>query len=339
MKTIIKLALLILVTLGFASCVNTTSVSERALVKGIFIDELQNGNVHVSVIVYTNEPGAGTADIITTAAIYSAEDETIDKAIKNAQEQQNKTAFYEQNNVVLLGENAINNLSQYLAYFKTEEISGANLSVFLTPFNSDTILQTEKNMQEIIKACESLSSKSVQSTNKTQKILELNFDEENLFNGYLPILKIENEKVIGIEQLMVFKSGKPTHTLNGIAVDILLLLSGKLKNLDIEIEHEDTTYNINTQNIFAQYITAENGNLKIVFSAKAHTVNENANQIYNSQKNTVLNYTNKILSETCEEILQLTTMQNNDFINLNWHTLQKEHKYINDINVEFNIYE
>ncbi len=337
MKKLFFLIYLLTISVYLTSCANSISVSERALIKAIFIDETDEGKVHVSIIVSENEPSANISDVKSTAEIYEGEAKTLEQALNLAQESQNSQAFYELNKLIIFGQNAHDNISTYLSYFKTEEIGGANLSVFLTELNHSNFADIKGNALEFIDICESYIKTSFQNTNKSRQILQLKFDEDEKFYGYLPLLKIQNNNVTGIEKLVVFNNGAPQLTLNNLAVEMMLLLSGELNLLDIEIDYDGEALNLITQNFSSQFETSEAGDMQITFSAKAHSATQNGKELYFNELSNALKHVNDNLSAICEEIVKNTTQNNNDFLNLNWYTIQNENKYLKNVEVKVNI--
>ncbi len=337
MKKIMFFTVLIALALLLCSCAISVSVSEMAIVKTIFIDETTDGKVHVSIIVSENAPASGTQDIQSTATIYEGEAATLEQAINDAQDKQSAQPFYELNKLLIIGEGAYNNISSHLAYFKTQEANGVNLSVFLTELRHDNFSDIQNNATEFISVCENFINNNVQNGNKSRQILQLQFNDENKFNGYLPLLKTKNNEVISIEQLVVFNNGTPQLTLSNLAVEMMLLLSGELNRLDIELEYNNETLHLKTQNISRQFITSKTGDLQIIFSAKAHSASQNGKELYLNDLQNALNFANSNLSDICKDIITATTNNNNDFINLNWYTLQREHVYLKNAQVQFNI--
>ncbi len=336
MKKAVCFLILCSLIIIFTSCVKQVSVSSLAVVKAIFIDKTSNGDVHVSLVINETELGASTSDIKNVPKIYSAQGSTLESAIKNAEKMQSKTPFYEHNKLLIISENAYDDLSSHLNYFKKEQTDAAKTSVFLTELNYSEFAQLENSAEDFIKTCEGLLQDDEQ--NKTLQILELDFDEQEKFYGYLPMLKIKENVLLGVDELIVFKSGTAEFSLNKQGVDIMLLLNNKQKNLDITLEKDGQEINIKTHNIFKQYNVDDNGNMKIVFSAQVHNVTSDAQKLYLNELEEALIFANESLADICKTILELTTEKNNDFLNLNWYTLQKEHKYLNNIEVVFNIY-
>ncbi len=337
MKKIMLFTVITTLALLLCSCAISVSVSEMAIVKAIFIDETNDGKVHVSIVVSENAPSSGTQDIQSTATIYEGEATTLEQAINDAENKQSAQPFYELNRLLIIGEGAYNNISSHLAYFKTQEASGVNLSVFLTELSHDSFSDIQSNALEFIDVCESFINNNAQNRNKSRQILQLQFNEENKFNGYLPLLKTKNNEVISIEQLVVFSDGTPQLTLSNLAVEMMLLLSGELNKLDIELEYNNETLHLKTQNISRQFITSKAGDLQVIFSAKAHSASQNGKELYLNELQNALNFTNNELSEICKDIINATTNSNNDFINLNWYTLQREHVYLKNVDIKVNI--
>ena len=97
-----RLSILLAVALLLSGCGAGRSLSERAIVKTIYLDASGQG-YQAALVVFTCQPVADTKSVEEQAEIFTGSGESIEEALADAEQQQNKQAFYAQNELLLLG--------------------------------------------------------------------------------------------------------------------------------------------------------------------------------------------------------------------------------------------
>ncbi len=317
MKKIFTLVLIIIaLNITVSSCMTGTNLDERAIVKAIYLDENEKGTIQASLIIYTCKPSANTADVQGEPALYTGQGDSIASAIANAESKQNKHAFFEQNRIVLLGTGAFNNISNYLSYFASEQTSGANYAVFLTKVSNSEFSQMQDILTNIVQTSESVSDSSIQQGNKSVKIYETDFSQ-NKFNGYLPVLTIEDNTVKGVEELLLFENEIPIGYVRDVSMQLLLVLSGKKNNIETSFVVDGTDTIVQTQQFTAKYKTNENGKLIVILSGKIKSILQNGQALHADNQQKAIEEFNKLIEQSANLITDLTINRGNDVFQYN----------------------
>ncbi|MEG1175447.1 MAG: hypothetical protein RSD27_00135 [Ruthenibacterium sp.] len=316
-RAVILLTQCMILSLAFCGCSTFVPLSERAIVKGIYLDE-SNGMVQSALVVYTCAPSANTAEARSEARIYTGEGATIEQALKAAEKKQNKKPFYAQNRLLLLGPHTFDSASDYLLYFGAEEVSRANLSVFLTDTTREEFSQLEEKVSVVVEESERLMQKSKGKGSKVCGVHEIRYDENEHFYGYLPILQIHANEFTGVEELMLYDSGTPLCTLRDLAMQLTLLLSGKAQSLETTQSIEKTQTTLRTQQLFLQREIDDNGMLFIQLCGKTESLTQNGRALQGDSARQTLQRYNALIDEAAQQLIHLTTQRGNDVFACGW---------------------
>ncbi len=315
-----------------SSCMASTSLDDRAIVKTIYLNEDNKGTVYAALIIYTCKPSANTADVQGEPALYSGQGSSIVSAINDAQSKQNKQPFYEQNSTVLLGSGTFDNISDYLSYFAAEEISGTDLSVFLTKTSHSEFLQMQNILTDIVQISEGLGGNFTNTANKSVKIYETNF-LQNEFSGYLPVLKIEDSTVKGVQELMLFNDEIPLGNVRALPMEMMLILSDKQKSLQTSIIVNGVETNIKTQQISIRYETHKNGELSVTISGKLKSVTQNGQALSKQDELLACEEFNKTIKQAANLIVEITVNNNNDIFNYDNLMYNNQNELCENVNI------
>lgn len=301
----------------FTGCSTYVPLSERAIVKAIYLNGTHQ-NVQASLVVYTCKASANTADVTGTPRIYQGEGPTIEKALADAEKQQNKKPFYAQNRLLFLGSDTFDDVSSYLSYFGAEEVSRANLSVFLTHTTQENFAKLEESIAAVVDESERLTLESRESGNKTRAIHELRYDEKNRFYGYLPVVELGDNDFTGVNELVLYENGMPVCALREISMQLTMLLTGKANTLKIEVPGAEQDVTVKTQRLFLERETAGDGTFSLQISGKVESVTQNGHVLQGEEEKQALARCNELLSKGTQQLLNITTGRANDVFVCNW---------------------
>lgn len=259
-RKIPELAAVLCLTAALCGCASR-SLGERAIVKMIYLDEAE-GQTQAGLVVFTCAPNSDTASVEGEAKIYTAEGGSIEEALYNAERQQNKKAFYAQNELLVLGPGAAQEATRFLTHFAGENAARPNLAVFLTPMTAEEFSECEEGISNVVREGERLLAPGADGERRTQSIFELDFSGENGLNGYLPVFSFskEEKEFCGVRQIALMRGGKPDVLLEETPMQLALLLSGKAKRLSVNAQMEDGKYSFTTQQVLiARTPSVENG--------------------------------------------------------------------------------
>lgn len=300
----------------FTGCSTYVPLSERAIVKAIYLNETQQG-IQASLVVYTCKASANTADVTGTPRLYQGEGATIEKALEDAEKQQNKKPFYAQNRLLFLGKNTFDSVTEYLSYFGAEEVSRANLSVFLTTTTQEEFSKLEESISAIVDESERLTLESRESGNKSRAIHELRYDEKGRFYGYLPLLTLGENDFTGVNELLLYDSGVPICALREAVMQLTLLLSDKSNTLKISLPGEkDIT--VKTQRLVLEREPKKDGTFSVGIAGKVESITQNGHVLQGEEEQQALAACNDLLGNGVQQLLNITTQAGNDVFSCNW---------------------
>lgn len=257
---ILKLAVALCLAAVLCGCASR-SLGERAIVKMIYLDAAE-GKTHAGLVVFTCAPNSDTASVEGEAKIYTAEGGSIEEALYNAEQQQNKKAFYAQNELLLLGPGAAQDATHFLAHFAGENAARPNLAVFLTAMTTAEFSECEEGISSVVREGERLLAPGADGEKRTQSIFELDLAGEDGLNGYLPVFSFskEEKEFCGVRQIALMRAGKPDALLEETPMQLALLLSGKADRLSVNTQIEGEAFSFTTQQTtVARTPSVENG--------------------------------------------------------------------------------
>ncbi len=245
---ILQLFVLAMVLLSLCGCSQGQSLGERAIVKAVYVNPLSTGDVEAALIVFTCEPSSDTASATGKAQIYHAQGNNLEEALYKAECQQNKSAFYAQNQLLLLGPGAMQqNISPYLQYFGQEDVGRLNLAVYLIQQSGEELSECTDVIEQVVQEGERLAERTLAQANPSRSIYESVPGKEGE-NGWLPILEFSQEKddFIGVREAALFKEGVCYDHWNETELQMALFLDGKSKNLALQTQQNGNLLSMKT---------------------------------------------------------------------------------------------
>ncbi len=336
-KTIALVTVLFLIATIFSACAQSVPLSDRAIVKAIYFNEDKENNITASIVMYTCKPGANTAEVQGDPVIYTGYGESVSQALKDAEAQQNKQPFYEQNKILLLGTGTFDGVSQYLTYFGAQSMNMADLNVFLTRISAEDFKNLGTSSTDIIKAAEGIANAGKLEGNKARQIYEMNISKEKEFSGYLPVLEAENAVATDISELMVFAKETPLFSLSEIPMDLTLILSKEMQKLNISLPINGVETDVETQKLSVTHETFDDGTICVKISGTVKNMVQNGENLTSLKQDEALKELNAQLEEIAITIINLTTMSDNDIFNLNDIMYSKENKFCESVCIKSNL--
>lgn len=252
-KKKLKITAAVLLVLSLCACGYSKRLGERAIVKMIYLDETRAG-VQAGLVVFTCEPNADTSAVQETAKLYTAVGRNVEEALSNAERQQNKKAFYAQNELLLLGPGTLRGISPYLRFFTEENAARPNLSVFLTPYGIGELEECSETLSKIVYEAERMAA-DPRGQGSTGRIFELDTTGSAGVSGALPVYTFSKDEsdYFGVKRLMLFHRGIPVGELEKEQMQLYLLLSGKSDRLEINTEIEGRPVSFGTQRLYLSH--------------------------------------------------------------------------------------
>jgi len=324
---VLKLAAALWLLLALCGCASR-SLGERAIVKMIYLDEA-DGKTQAGLVVFTCAPNSDTASVEGEAKIYTAEGGSIEEALYNAERQQNKKAFYGQNELLLLGPGAAQDATRFLAHFAGENAARPNLAAFLTALTAEEFSECEDVINNVVREGERLIGPGAEGEKRTQSIFELNLAGEDGLNGYLPVFSFskDEKEFCGVQQIVLMRAGKPDAVLEETAMQLALLLAGKSSRLTVNTQIADESVSFTTQRLLvARTPSVENGVpcLSVRLTGMVDEITMNGVPLQKEQQTDAAQKINEYLAQLAEALDDAAFRRGNDIFHHAWWMGQRD---------------
>lgn len=317
MKRICALALSLCLLLG--GCGAPRALSERAIVKALYLDG-KPGHIEAALVVVTCKPSANTAEVTGEPKIYTGAGKTIDAALRDAEQKQNKQPFYAQNRLLLLGPNAVQSgVSPFLRYFGEEEVSRTNLSIFLTTCTVKQFEALSDSIADIVDEGERIVDGALAEGNASRGTHELHYHEDGDFYGYLPVLSLQKDSAARVQGLVVFANGMPAQAASGTRMQLALLLAGKAQRLNVRLETGDTQTTLITQRLrIERAVDTHNLTMTLTVRGRLESTQQNGRILQGAEEASALAECNAQLTRVLQQLCADTFAMNNDIFAFSW---------------------
>ncbi|MEG0168027.1 MAG: hypothetical protein RR867_03325 [Ruthenibacterium sp.] len=313
-------ALLCAICLLLCGCSTQPRLSERAIVKAIYLD--QTGDIiEAALVVFTCDSGTDLSSVNGQARVYTGSGNSVDAAITAAEEKQNKKPFYAQNELLLIGNGAMQGkATSLLQYFTEEETLRQNLHVFYTPALCSEIVAYEPRMTEIVRVCEGMIHRLSGKTQFAQSVYAL---RENAC-GYLPVLKLQDSETMPVQAdgLLLVQNGCAVASIDGIAMQLVPLLSEQTSTLTLRFTADDIDTTVVMQNLFLEK-EIENNCLSLRLCGKAERCTQNGRTLQKDDGRHVIACANEQLERAFTALHEITFLHKNDVFNFAWWLRQQ----------------
>ncbi len=239
MKKLFKALLFVGTAFILTACAGSESIGERAIIKAIFMDYTEE-SYEASLVVFTCEPSTDTASVKEKPRVFTGSGQSVEDALRAAEEEQNKSPFYAQNELLFLSENAARTkASEILAFFAREDAQRPNLAVFISPCTSGQLADCDENLSVIVREGERIAAGKSESV-QARRLYEFSANSEEPLSAYLPIYRFgAQEDYCGVQELAVLSADGENLLLRDNAMRLLLLLDGKLSAFTLHNMTED----------------------------------------------------------------------------------------------------
>lgn len=311
-----QLSVLLAAVLLLSGCSAGRSLSDRAIVKTIYLDQTEQG-YEAALVVFTCQPISDTKSVEEQAEIYEGSGESIDEALAAAEQQQNKQAFYAQDEILLLGPGIWSrDITPLLTYFQQEKAARAGLSVFLTPVDSVTFGECTDTISNVVQEGERIIDDSMAGDGPARGIYTLKREEDKA-EGWLPVLDFgpKKETQIGVFRLALIEQGQAASLIEGPMMDLALLLSGNAGRL----QFQSPVLTFATQHLRSRK-TLENGKLVVRLEGNVQEITLRGENVKTDE---ALALVNETLGLVLTQLGRATLGQGNDAFHLRWWMRQE----------------
>lgn len=226
-----------LLLLGLSGC-GGVPLGRRAIVKAIFVD-WTGSQFEAGLLVLDSTPSA-EAEQASAASLYCGAAEELSAAVVQAEQQQDRTPFYGQNQLLILGKGAAESqVDAVLQYFGTEQAGRPGMAVFTSEMTTrameklvqsdslaNTILQLEKEMLE-------------QPAVEPVMVYELPTGKTGV-NGCIPRLALTDTDA-SLNALVLYTGSKPQTVWEGQKMQLAQLMEGRTDRLNFLQEYDGRT--------------------------------------------------------------------------------------------------
>lgn len=213
-------------------------LGRRAIVKAIFVD-WTGSQFETGLLVLDSAPSAD-AEQASSASLYCGAAQELSAAVVQAEQQQDRTPFYGQNQLLILGKGAAESKADaVLQYFGTEQAGRPGMAVFVSEMTTDTmkeltqadsfastILQLEKEILE-------------QPAVEPVMVYELPVGEDGV-NGCIPRLTLTDTDA-SLDALVLYAGSEPRTVWEGQEMQLAQLMAGHANRLNCLREYDGRT--------------------------------------------------------------------------------------------------
>lgn len=317
--------------LCLAGCGVSIPLSERAIVKAVYLDEM-NDTVQAVLAVQTCQPSANAGEAQSEMRLYQGEGKSIATAMQDAEQQQNKKPFYAQNRLLFLGEGAVNKgVSRYLSYFGAEEVSRTSLSVFVLPMTAQALCEAADSVELLVTESERMTNESRIGGNRTGSVYEARFAGDGTFVGYLPVLRMDMQEKAPVQpqisELLLFGADKPLDLIQKTELQLALLFAGKGSCLTsyLSLDGVETVFKTQRLMLKREMTGREKDRcMQVALRGKIESVSQNGMLLQGATLEAALRSYNAYLQTACGALYERGFYHGADLFNDTWWFLQED---------------
>jgi len=263
------LIMLFLLCLTFNSCTRTTQMQDRAIIEAVAID-YANGAYIVNLKEHSQSNDGGESK---KNNIIKASGKTLFDAFKNAESSDGRQIFYGHSGIFLIGSSAAYNGMQSIFDFMNSNYQiSLNSSVLCCASNAEKIIVSE----EFSKTDSDFTIDRIEERGKSVDVTVIDALKTSYnLNGqfYLPLVTMDENNAIKIENCIVFKDNKPKIKLNSEETMGLNLIYENVKDGVFVTEENGKIISVD--------VVSENTDIDIISEDEAVEVNVNVSSYGN----------------------------------------------------------
>ena len=298
-------------------------LGRRAIVKAIFVD-WTGSQFETGLLILDSAPSADAEQAVSVSFCRGAAQD-LSSAIVKAEQQQDRTPFYGQNQLLILGKGAsASKPDAVLRYFGTEQAARPGMAIFVSEMTADTmekisqtdsfahmVLQLEKEMME-------------QPAVKPVMVYELPVGETGV-NGCIPRITFTDTEAF-LDALVLYAGSKPQTVWKEQKMQLAQLMEGRANRLNCLQGYDEhpIRFTVDSANIRRQVKKGEKGpclHLMITGTVRwlAASQAEQQPNISNTQIQQLLSkQISQTIANDLQQMLQDTWSKEMDVFQLGW---------------------
>ncbi len=313
-KIISAVLLLVTLCLTLCSCDSPTQMRDRAIIEAVGID-YKNGEYVLSLKEHLQSADAGAGDESGKGIIKSS-GKTLFDALKNAESSDGKQIFYGHSGIFLIGKGAaLNGIQSVFDFMNSNYQISLNASVLCCDETAEKVLALE----EFSKNNSNFSIDRIEERGKSVDItvieaLKTSYNLDGQF--VLPLLEVDRDDSVKIENCVIFKEYKPKIILNSQETMGLNLLLGNIRDGVFVTKQNQKSVSVN--------VVSQKSDIDIAFNGDNAVVNVNVSAYGNvsefgvigdsdtrkQQLSKVEDDVEKQIKESLLSVLEKTVIQN-----------------------------
>lgn len=241
MKSFKIIVCIILVCSLFAGCTNNNHLNNLAIVEGMGIDN-EGPEVRVSVQTLNVTVNSSAQNLKGNITLNSeGVGDSVFDAVNEISKTVSKEIFFGQNKLIIFGrKTAEENFTQKLDYFLRSPEARPDVAVCLSETTAKDIIESKENdalvpCENILKLIKKSESAGFCAYIDANEILNLYRDKTS--DIYMPVIeRKDKKKSVSVKGIGLFSKNKLKYVTNDRESMGFLLINGKIKNANIEIE-------------------------------------------------------------------------------------------------------
>ncbi|MBC5582182.1 hypothetical protein H8S23_11755 [Anaerofilum sp. BX8] len=212
--------------LALTGCWQPVSLAERAVVKMICVS-LHGEQYEVKLAAYVAADGDAESQGESKTVFAEGRGDAVRTALLDAQEGIQQQAFYAQNELLLVEEQAARSrLQEILTYFSEERSSRPNMAVFAYRAEEEEQLLDKENIEKTVENLEKMKNGDSVRGGLTQMIYRFDLKGERQDFFLLPRLQAGEEGAVETDRLLFLRGGREVLSLKGEEKTLAELLLG-----------------------------------------------------------------------------------------------------------------
>lgn len=326
-RSVFKSCAVGLLTLALCSCVQSTGLGERAIVKSIYMD-FRAGNYEAVLTVMDWNPSADAGSAENQPQVYLGRGKTVGQALQKAEDQQSKKPFYGQNDLLFLGQGILQtDITPCLSYFAQENAVRPNLMVFAVRQSAQQWMKQKEQMGKIVEQSGLLGVKTQGGQEISTSLYEFFRHEGEKASGWMPIVTLHDNGLETVTSLAVIGQGKETAVLKEEETALALCFAGKSTELVYNgtVEGEILSFTARGVRVVRQAQIKDGiPKLCVMIEGEFQEISVNGQTLYGDKAKQAAERINHFLEESAKELGRKTFEKGNDVFAFSWWMAQED---------------
>lgn len=247
----------LILMLCLTGCTNS-ALGDRVMVKAIYLEHEET--FEARLLVLQSAPSADTGQVSEQARYLKGSGDTVYAALQSAEQSENRSLFYGQNELLLLGPKLARQGAFEACRYMAGETSGRpNMAVYGLDIGPDAFEAMQQKGTDFLSSVQQLEKHALYRT----YLYQFAQPEQN---GVIPMLSVR-ENAASPAGLTLYENGSPAASWQGAQAQLAALLAGQANALELELPSLPVSFQVRSPKLAFEPGLAKGGlQLTIRFS-------------------------------------------------------------------------